>query len=862
MRAPSLFRVSDWSLRTCVIIALVVITIACGLRGYSRVGAPLSAEISATGGVERWIDYLYLSLKLLSLGAAKTYGDPYLMVGRWSGALVAFGILLTLVAPRLEQLWRDHRNRRLRHHIIVIGLGTRGKWFLCDLSHQFTCVGLDLLAFTRESLDCSETAKPVFLIEGDARDREMLLRAGIAGASRVVVVTGNDLANLTIAHQVAALAESHRAGGHPMDLIVHVADRTLRLDGLSALGFSSKITVRPFSIPVQAARQLLFKWPFPVQARVQGADCAFVVFVGFDDYAEELLLRIVQLGCLVNQRLPRIAIFAPMAVQLQQRLGHNYPALNGLCAAVTVHEFDPAIDLTVEQVISIENRAAGAPVTAVVVTAASDTEAVVLSRRLRLQTQRLRAWRAPIFVHTEQPAAFSEVLAPIDRVRFLEDVIEPFGDVQALCSSNGLRDWHEQLAHDLHAGYLAARRASSAHGASSHALEWRRISEEYRDANRRAVDHLSMKLAIAGFIGRGEPPIFAEGVKFDADALPDLAWAEHNSWSAEKLMLGWQLGAVRNDRLKVHDCLVPFEQLGDARRKDDAQIGDLNELLRLHPSQSDVSLWSTRRRPRVASIYRERVVGVVGHNVMTKPQAERAAAAVPQLLQQMGAAARLGPLGNEFWTLVTPLAPGSDFVLTDAIVATLSSMAAAGRFRVLVVSPCSLSELAAAYWETDPPLEASINGARTVKDIRASSDTARECVDEVAGLLRAFVDDGTKGVEFVVDLSAPAGFDPEVSNGRPLPAFDACNHYLLTHCDELIAAIDPARYGLPPTISPTEWRRAAPSSTPHGTAALVNQWLNSGNDRGSVAGSSPRASALHLISLDNRLLGSGAAGPH
>jgi hypothetical protein len=157
-------------------------------------------------------------------------------------------------------------------------------------------------------------------------------------------------------------------------------------------------------------------------------------------------------------------------------------------------------------------------------------------------------------------------------------------------------------------------------------------------------------------------------------------------------------------------------------------------------------------------------------------------------------------------------------------------------------------------------LEATIDGARTVKDIRASSDTARECVEEVAGLLRRFVDGGTRGVAFAVDLSAPAGFDPEASNGRPLPAFDACNHYLLTHCDELIAAIDPARYGLPPTISPVEWTRAGPSATPHGTAALVNQWLNAGNDRGPVAGSLPRASALHLISLDDRLVGSGAAG--
>lgn len=100
--------------------------------------------------------------------------------------------------------------------------------------------------------------------------------------------------------------------------------------------------------------------------------------------------------------------------------------------------------------------------------------------------------------------------------------------------------WHEQLAHDLHAGYLAARRAASAHGATSQALEWSRIAEKCRDANRRAVDHLSVKRAVGGFICRREPPVFSEGLKFEADVLPNLTWAEHNSWSAEKLMLGWQ----------------------------------------------------------------------------------------------------------------------------------------------------------------------------------------------------------------------------------------------------------------------------------------------------------------------------------
>ncbi len=853
MRARRPLSLPKWPLRAYIIIALVVITIACGLRGYSRVGAPLSADISSRSGLPLWLDYLFLSLKLLTMGSTKTYGDPYLMVGRWSGALVAFGIILKIAAPRLEQVWRDYKTRRLRHHTVVIGLGNRGQWFVRNFSRQFTCVGLDLLEWTPESLDCLRPTKSITLLKGDARDRELLLKAGIPGASRVVVVTGDDLVNLAIAHQIAALTESQRTVGDQLEVIVHVADRTLRLDGLSALGSKNKITVRPFSIPVQAARQLLFKWPFPVQARLQGADEAFVVFVGFDDYAEELLLHIVQLGCLVNQRRPRIAIFAPASARLQQRLGRNYPALGILCGSITVSDFDPSVDFTLAQVTDIENPAVGARVTAVVVTAASDTEAMVLSRRLRLQTQRLRAWRAPIFVHTEQPRKFSEVLAPIDRVRFLEDVIEPFGDVQALCSWEGLRDWHEQLAQNLHAGYLAARGASSPHDASSRALAWSRISEEYRDANRRAIDHLSMKFAVAGLICRSEPPVFAEELKFEAADLPNIAWAEHNSWSAEKLLLGWQQGTVRNDRLKMHNCLVPFEQLGDAQLKDDAQITDLNDLLSLHPRNPDASLWSTRRRPKEPSVFRERFVGIVGHNVITRQQAERAAGAIPQLLRQMDAATRLGEHGSEFWTLVTPLAPGSDFVLTSAIVTALSSMSAAGRYRVLVVSPCSLAELALAYWDTHPPPEATVDGVRMVKDIRGNGATRRECADEVAGLLGAFVDDRSKGVEFIVDLSAPAGFAEDVSAGRERPAFDACDQYLLTHCDELIAGIDPARYGLPQAITPAEWARLTPKGTPHGTAALVSQWLNIRSEPSDVADASARASALHLISLGDRL---------
>ena len=43
----------------------------------------------------------------------------------------------------------------------------------------------------------------------------------------------------------------------------------------------------------------------------------------------------------------------------------------------------------------------------------------------------------------------------------------------------------------------------------------------------------------------------------------------HEVWASERIDLGWRYGNERNDELKHHPCLVPYEKLPESEREFD-----------------------------------------------------------------------------------------------------------------------------------------------------------------------------------------------------------------------------------------------------------------------------------------------------
>ena len=45
-----------------------------------------------------------------------------------------------------------------------------------------------------------------------------------------------------------------------------------------------------------------------------------------------------------------------------------------------------------------------------------------------------------------------------------------------------------------------------------------------------------------------------------------MAKNNHDVWAKERIAQGWTFGAERNDSLKTHPCLVPYEQLPEEEK--------------------------------------------------------------------------------------------------------------------------------------------------------------------------------------------------------------------------------------------------------------------------------------------------------
>lgn len=67
-------------------------------------------------------------------------------------------------------------------------------------------------------------------------------------------------------------------------------------------------------------------------------------------------------------------------------------------------------------------------------------------------------------------------------------------------------------------------------------------------------------------------PINTEGIELP-DQLKDLvelmAENTHEEWAATRIRQGWTYGKERNDALKQHPCLVPYNELPDSEKEYD-----------------------------------------------------------------------------------------------------------------------------------------------------------------------------------------------------------------------------------------------------------------------------------------------------
>ena len=164
-------------------------------------------------------------------------------------------------------------------------------------------------------------------------------------------------------------------------------------------------------------------------------------------------------------------------------------------------------------------------------------------------------------------------------------------------SENIIENNIEKLARQIHEDYLKEMRAAGKTGHPG-AVEWEELSEEFRESNRAQARNIGEKLNAVGLaFDAGETPATAEDKidagetpataadkfvagetpaatveEFDAETILILTKNEHIRWIQEKLANGWVYAPVRDNEMKHHPFLVPYEQLPPEEQQKDINI--------------------------------------------------------------------------------------------------------------------------------------------------------------------------------------------------------------------------------------------------------------------------------------------------
>jgi hypothetical protein len=728
------------------------------------------------------IDNLWRSLALLAMQSNPAEADHWLLVcARVMAPAATFGAFYAVAYSHITDWWNRRSLQRLQGHTVIVGAGVYGRAFAEG------CAG-DVAVLGPLAPGSSSRERQVRALTGTGLNPAELQQVGVSRATTVVIVNEGDADNLRVLTGVLGVVPPD----HRLDIIVridnHWLSRQLDEDDDFAKPPQTAFEVRTFNLARVSARTFLREHPLADLALLHVQPRVHLVIIGWSRLALELMEQLARTGPCAGLDCPKVDVFAEDENAARAELTTLQPVfaadLDGgpidpvrRVLSVRLHGLAAGAVLPTPQQLSDVEPNQRRLVTAVIVAAGSDEVSASTALALRDRVNAEGRWQAPIFVYVREESRLTELL---NRRRARPDPaerVECIPSLAAICRLEVLTGERERGARAFHAAYRASRAGSAGGTAPLSAasdVPWEQLPQTYREASRRAIDHLPLKLLSAGYhlrpgpLGTGPQSDFAR----DAQELETLARLEHQSWSADRLLAGWNPGQERDDRRRVNPAIT-------------VHYADLDRTLGAGVSAHDVEQIHAARRflgsAGTNSALREVRLGLFGHNYLSLTDAEHLHRELPTALDQFVDGCR-----GRFVTLLTPLAPGSDLILTRGASRLLADQGVPHRIVVVRTLPASVMvadflqhrQRAGAWTSPSRPLPS--DEAAAVETLNAERQSLVESVESL-----------------IVNLE-PAAIPIEQWSGaanafRRRRAYRRANTYLAFHSDLLVACLDSAR---------------------------------------------------------------------
>lgn len=128
----------------------------------------------------------------------------------------------------------------------------------------------------------------------------------------------------------------------------------------------------------------------------------------------------------------------------------------------------------------------------------------------------------------------------------------------------------ELIAKAIHEGYIAERKKRNE--PIKVAEKFEDLDDSARYSNLRQAMNISKKLQKVGYILVDQDADGEAIQQFDDETIEQYAILEHDDWMQGKIRDGWTYDPDRNDKLKKHNCLVPWNQLSDMYKGYDRDV--------------------------------------------------------------------------------------------------------------------------------------------------------------------------------------------------------------------------------------------------------------------------------------------------
>jgi hypothetical protein len=542
---------------------------------------------------DEWDVVAYQALQLFGLESEQVQ-DPNaaLTIARVLAPLVAAAAAVQAIASifreQAQLLGLRFFTRDLR---VIVGLGSVG-FRLATAMHES---GAKVVAVERDPSNasiagCRERGIPV--VKGDATDVSILRRTRLGRARDVFITCGDDGVNLDVARAATRTPTQRR----PLRVHVHLRDlalwRPLQAQILSAP--DPPLRLEFFNVLEAGARVLLEQHPGISDGISEAPRRPHVLFVGLDEVGEFAVLQLAgrwrNLSTGPDEAL-RISVVGPAADAQVLQLLECYPELEDICELSSESIAVSAARFQRGEMDCL--RVAGAPVTAVYVCLARETDGLTAALALR-GLPALSQVPLVVALQDEETGIAGLIDAGSGR---LGDVAE-FGVLSRALVADVALGTNEVLARLRHDEYMRGERSRGATVMTNPSMvPWEDLPESLRDSNRAFADGIGRKLTEYGCAlvpaplsrADGADPVFAPG------EVEELAREEHDRWMNDLRMLGWSATRGPKDPAhKLHPLLVDWEDLSEVDRERD------RESIRALPSMLARAGFAVHRGPRPA----------------------------------------------------------------------------------------------------------------------------------------------------------------------------------------------------------------------------------------------------------------------